>query len=348
MNAVIRWIVAIVVTALAPAGAWAAGEHPLFASDDMIQVTIKGPVSTVARTGGKPSDPKPATIAGPGSPDALPIVLAPRGLSRRAGEMCRFGPLRVEFTQPPPANSIFAHQKKLKLVTHCRPQENFQQYLLLEYAAYKLYNVLTPNSFKVRLATVNYVQENGKPLISRLGFFIEDTDDAAKRNGMHEAKVGARIAASQLSPRDAARESLFQYMISNLDWALVAGPAGESCCHNTKLVGPAPGNANQLVPIPYDFDLSGFVDPPYAFPPESLPVTSVKDRLYRGYCIHNAQALAVASEFRARRSQLRAVLDSIPQLDTSTRRDGLGFLEGFFNQLGADGSTPSFLKGCLN
>jgi len=262
--------------------------------------------------------------------------------------MCRFGPLRVEFARPPPSNSLFAHQKKLKLVTHCRPQPNFQQYLLLEYAAYRLYNLLTPNSFRVRLATVDYIQENGKPLISRLGFFIEDTDDAAKRNGMREANVGARINISQISPREGAREALFQYMIANLDWAMVAGPAGESCCHNTKLVGPAPGNARQLVPIPYDFDLSGFVDPPYAFPPEQLPVSSVRERLYRGYCIHNSEVIAAAAEFRARHGQFRAVLDSIPQLDADTRRDGLSFLEGFFNQLGDGNAPPPFLKSCLN
>ena len=110
MSVAVRWIIGI-ATFIGSCAAWAAGEtpRPLFASDDMIHVTIKGPVSTVSRTGGKPSEPKPATLALAGSPDVLPIILSPRGLSRRAGEMCRFGPLRVEFARPPPSNSLFAH-----------------------------------------------------------------------------------------------------------------------------------------------------------------------------------------------------------------------------------------------
>ena len=40
----------------------------------------------------------------------------------RAGpaEICTFPPLRVEFAQPPAATSLFAGQKRLKLVTHCK------------------------------------------------------------------------------------------------------------------------------------------------------------------------------------------------------------------------------------
>jgi hypothetical protein len=166
---------------------------------------------------------------------------------------------------------------------------------------------------------------------------------------MKDAKVGARIAISQLSPTEAAREALFQYMIANLDWAMVAGPAGEPCCHNTKLVGPAPGNASQLVPIPYDFDLSGFVDAPYAFPPEQMQeqLSSVRQRVYRGYCVHASAARQAATEFRTHRSQMQSVFNSIPQIDDRTRRKAWSFLEAFFNQLGAGDAVPAFLSDCL-
>ena len=54
-----------------------------------------------------------------------------RGITRRDSEICPFPPLRVVFTEKPPAMSLFKGQKSLKLVTHCRPAESFQQYLLL-------------------------------------------------------------------------------------------------------------------------------------------------------------------------------------------------------------------------
>ena len=28
-------------------------------------------------------------------------------------------------------------------------------------------------------------------------------------------------------------------MIGNLDWSMRAGPAGEGCCHNSRLIAPA-------------------------------------------------------------------------------------------------------------
>ena len=52
-----------------------------------------------------------------------------------------------------------------------------------------MYNRLTPASFRARLAMIDYVDDSGKPIISRYGFFIEDIDDVASRNDMKEPKT---------------------------------------------------------------------------------------------------------------------------------------------------------------
>ena len=56
-------------------------------------------------------------------------------------------PLRVDFASPPPAASVFAGEKSLKLMTHCHSAGSAQKYVLLHYATYQMYNVLTPRSF---------------------------------------------------------------------------------------------------------------------------------------------------------------------------------------------------------
>ena len=278
--------------------------------------------------------------------ESLPIRLSPRGITRLRKETCQFPPLRVDFTGAPPAASLFAGQRRLKLVTHCRPAEGLQQYLLLEYSAYRLYNQLTPLSFRARLAQVDYVEDNGKPVTSRLGFFIEDLDDVARRNGMREAKVGARIPVASINPADAARFAIFQYLISNLDWAMQAGPAGDTCCHNSRLIAPA-GSA-MLATVPYDFDYSGFVDAPYAVPPEGVNVASVKSRRYRGFCRHNAEALRAAAEIRAQRPALLAVLSQIPQLNEGTRRRAAAFLDRSLGDIATEQAvTDKLLKTCV-
>ena len=139
----------------------------LFDGDSVINLTIGGPITYMSRS----TTAKPVSgllkVEGD-APETLPISLAVRGAVRRMTETCSFPPLRVIFTTKPASSSIFKGQSELKLVTHCQQSENFQQYVLLEYAAYRLYRALTPESFAVRLAKINYVNEKtGRPIATR-------------------------------------------------------------------------------------------------------------------------------------------------------------------------------------
>jgi hypothetical protein len=252
----------------------------------------------------------------------------------------------VEFTEKPPATSLFKGQKNLKLVTHCQARENFQQYVLLEYAAYRMYNLLTPLSFDVRLATIDYVDNAGRPVTTRVGFFIEDVDDVAKRNDLERLRTEDRLAVTQLNPHAAARFAIFQYMIGNLDWAMTAGPPGDDCCHNSRPLGAAGATAN-LTPTPYDFDHSGMVDAPYATPPANIQVANVRIRKFRGYCRYNEQASRVAAEFIAHKTAILGVLDQTPQLDEGRRKKAGAYLASFFDQIGNPQELAKLLQGCI-
>ncbi len=327
------------------APAAAAGEKPLFASSEKIHLTIQAPLNSLIRNRQNQSA-IAGTLTEPNG-QSLPISLTLRGITRRTSEICDFPPLRVDFISPPPASSLFAGQKRLKLVTHCRNSAGFQQYVLLEYSAYRIYNVLTPHSFRAKLADIDYRDEAGRPIISRVGFFLEELDDVAHRNGLRETHGPERIPLADLSPRDAARYALFQHMISNHDWSMRAGPVGKDCCHNAELIGPlAPG---QTIPIPYDFDFSGFVDTPYASPPSELSISDVRQRLYRGYCMHNADVMAAARQMREARPQILAVLSQVPGLEPRTQARAATYLNGFFADIGTDSSLGArVLNRCVN
>ena len=320
---------------------------PLFASHDVVHLTIRAPLGRIVANAADSKEAFDGTITEDGGSTPLAVRLSPRGISRRQADVCSFPPLRVEFADKPPETSLFRGQKKLKLVTHCQGTVSFQQYLLLEYGAYRLFNAMTPQSFQVRLVKIDYVDSSGRPFTSRLGFFIEAEKDLAKRNGLEESETGDRIPAAALQPAAAAREAMFQYMIGNLDWAMTAGPPGSGCCHNTKLIGPG-GAATGLIPTPYDFDSSGLVDPPYAVVPPGVAASNVRERHYRGYCIHNPEAQAAAAEMLARRAALSAVFDDIPGLEDRTRRNALAYLGGFFDQIGTEKSvSDKLLRYCL-
>jgi hypothetical protein len=328
------WIAAVFV-ALSSA-AQAKEPTPLFSSDAPVHVTLQGPMSSLVSNHSE--TPRAATMTVDGV--TYPIALTPRGIFRKAH--CDFPPLRVELTRPAPPGSLFEHQHKLKLTAFCKKYEGFQQKVLLEYAAYRLYNLMSPLSFRARLASVDYLDENGRPYISRVGFFVEDVSDVAKRNGLKVAKMGALVPLQQIDPVSGARTALFEDMISNYDWSMHAGPAGEDCCHNTRLL--TNGAAGSLLTVvPYDFDFSGLVDAPYADPPEGIPVETVRQRNYRGFCLHQSQASALAAQLSPLRAEFTSLFATIPGLEPREQAKAVNFIGGFFNDL----DSGRALKSCV-
>jgi hypothetical protein len=341
-----RHVLLVILIALAAAGPAAAqGEvTPLFAEDAPLAVTLTGPIGDIVRRADRSTDPVPAKLTAAGETHA--IQLSARGVSRRASKNCQFPPLLVRMNEKPAATSLFAKQGRIKLVTHCRRAKDFDRLVLREYAAYRLYNVLTPKSLRVRLARVRYVDDDGKLMDERWGFFIEDIDDAARRFGGKEIDVPG-VPAAALAGEEAARYVLFQYMIGNLDWDMSTGPAGEACCHNSKLVGAKAEAREALLPVPYDFDFSGFVNAPYAVSPPEVPVFSVRMRYYRGLCRHNAQVQATLPAFRSARPQLEAVVASVPELTARDRADMVSYLAGFYQDIATDESVQKkLLRTC--
>lgn len=343
-GALMKWPIGFAALVLPAAVSGQGNATPLFASEAPIRFTIQGPVGAIARGAEDSTTPRDATLTLAGT--SYPIRLSARGITRRLKETCTFPPLRVEFTQPPAQDSLFVGQRRLKLVTHCRSSEGFQQHLLLEYSAYRIFNIITPLSYRARLATIDYAEPSGKVSTTRWGFFLEDLRDAAKRNGTTEARVGDRIPTAQLNPAQAARVALFEYMIGNLDWSMRAAPKGEGCCHNTK---PIMGAGGAMVPLPYDFDYSGLVDAPYSLPPEGFSINNVRTRVYQGFCRFNMEALAAAAEFRARRPAIEAVFGQIPGMSEGTRTKALSYLGGFFDQITTDETVKDkILKKCVS
>jgi len=322
---------------------------PLFRDQSIIRLTIRGPIRDIVRAAESSEAPRDATLTLDGSAaETHAIRLSARGRSRRRRDVCTFPPLRIDFPARPGATSLFAGHRRLRLVTHCQAAESFRNYTLLEYAAYRIQNAVSPLGAQVRLARIDYVDGDARqPFVTRLGFFIEDMDDAARRNGLVETEFRDRVRVAQLDGLAAARAAVFQYMLGNLDWAMNAGPAGEACCHNVALFAPAGANL-ALFPVPYDFDYSGLVNAPYAVPPAQVPVRNVRTRRYRGFCTHNPLAQAAAAELRAARPQVLAALNAVPEMEDGPRRSATAFLERFF----AEVATPqdverNLLRTCL-
>jgi hypothetical protein len=248
-----------------------------------------------------------------------------RGKSRT--RVCGFPPLRLHFAKSSVENTLFDGQHKLKLVTHCRDTDAAERNLLDELAAFRAFETLSPASFRTRIARVRYVDtdKDSSPVErERYGFLIETRDDVAERLGAAPIDVMG-VKLSQLDDDQAALVFVFQYMIGNTDWSLVRNDDDDECCHNVDLVA-----IDGVISIlPYDFDLAGLVDAPYARPDPALRLRSVKQRRYRGYCLPEPPLRRAVETMIARQHDIIAAALSVPadprQLDSIET-----YLDGFF------------------
>ena len=277
-----------------------------------------------------------------GNEVSIDLTVERRGVTRQ--RVCKIPPIKLRFVKGAAKGTLFRGQKSLKMVTHCQKNADFQQYYILEMLAYRIYNLLTDYSFKVRPLTVTYYQANAEEQDSGLSFFkketsagpvfaflIEDDKDVANRFDLNKLNV-PRIKASQLASGETALLGLYQYMISNVDWAATRGPQPDECCHNIKLIGPEPIRPEDTVyAIPYDFDSSGLVDAKYASPNQNLPITRVTQRLYRGYCISNPGLEDARQDMLEKEQAIYDLVKAESRLTSRSQKKALRFLEGYFD-----------------
>ena len=307
----------------------------LFTASDPISVTISAPWRDIERKI-KYQGTYPANIEFTdelGNATSLNMTVERRGRTRQV--VCRFPPIKLQFDKKVVKGTSFRGQKSLKMVTHCQTSSRYEQLYVLEMLAYRMYNIITDFSFRVRPLSVTYVDsEHEVQRGPKFAFLIEDDSDVAKRNGQKKLKIG-RNNMNRLESREANNFALFQYMISNLDWSALNGPDKNKCCHNAKLIGRDPIN-EPVYAIPYDFDAAGLINAPYAVPPANLPVRTVTQRLFRGFCVHNATMEDARQRFGDSEGAILALVRDEPLLKSSTRKKALKFLENFFDILKDD------------
>ncbi|GAB4425772.1 MAG: hypothetical protein OHK0039_43570 [Bacteroidia bacterium] len=314
--------------------------QPLFDADTALRITLTADFKTLFRDRSEAPEDVPATLTlyeATGDSTHFPIQLQVRGHYRR--DRCQFPPLRVDFDADSVGGTVFEGQNKLKLVTHCQSsQQKYNDYVLLEYLVYRSYNALTDSSFRVRLLDITYRDQTGrKPPIRRMAFFIEAKSAMAGRLG------GRELEQENIHPDETHRElanlmSIFQYMIGNTDWSIPG-------LHNVVLVATTPGMPP--LPVPYDFDWSGAVNPPYAFPNPQLGIRTVRERIFRGFCRSPEEFESAFARFRAARETILARYQQQPGLDEAARKDALGFLGEFFKTIDDPKAVQrDFIEGC--
>lgn len=260
---------------------------------------------------------------GKGGELKIPVQLRTRGHYRLANRNCSFVPLRLDFKKSEVKETVFDGQDKLKLVTHCQSNPLYEEYMIREYLAYKVHNLITPRSYRARLARVTYVDSaTGKEIETRNGVFIEHEDDVAKRMEGEIAEV-RRALFDDVDPNQILELAIFAAFIGHVDWSLAA-------LHNVRLVRQQNGN---FMPVLYDMDFTGLVSTKYSIPDPRLGIRSVKDRLYRGPCKDPTELAAFFGAYRDNKDAILKLYDETPGLDARYRNDAKNWLTQWFKLL---------------
>jgi hypothetical protein len=266
----------------------------------------------------------------------LDVKLRTRGIFRL--KRCAFPPLRLDLPRRKLDTTPFAGQDKLKLVTHCQSARSFERNLLREYALYRAFNALTDTSFRVRLAIITYVDTAHADTVTRYGFLIEPDAELARRLAAEVLELG-NVHDLLTDPSYMTLVAVFQYLIGNTDWSVWGR-------HNIMILRGT-GPPQRLLAVPYDFDFSGAVGAPYATPPAQLPIRSVRERLYRGYCQPDSVLMGVLARFRGAKDSVYAAVRAVPDLMEGDVRALLGYFDDFFRAIDDPGTVRrEFVHRC--
>jgi hypothetical protein len=267
-------------------------------------------------------------LSGPGFREEWKAGITPRGKFRRS--RCAFPPLEINLKKRQLREEDMLEFDKLKVVTHCTMDDAKPEDLYEELLIYRMYNVLTPQSFKAVDVVIDYVYPNGKVFQKNAAALIlEPTSELAYRTGGRELE-GYSVPPDSLDPESYCRSAMFQFMVGNSDW-------NQTLQRNIKMVGePASYHV-----IPYDFDFSAIVSPPYAMITKDHGLQDFKDRVYLGAFFAEGMP-AMIREFCDKKTALYKCVNDFELLSKSRRKQIIKYLDDFYTYVEAPGQAVTY------
>ena len=298
-------------------------DKDIFDSEDLLNCSLTFDIRTFRKE--KFSDEKIEAILSYHVNDSISIhkdiYIKARGVSRKT--ICYFPPIKLKLKKPAFDSEYQNQVENLKLVTHCKSSESFNQYLLKEYLIYKLYNVISDKSFRVRLMNMNYIDSEEKvKTLTRYAFIIENTKAMAAYNECTVFKSD-NLVMKDIEPSSMIQLSVFQFMIGNVDWSITG-------LHNIKLIKSTDYSQTLPYPVPYDFDYAGFVNAPYAVNVLDPEIQSVKERMFVGRCYTENEYAEILQKFILKRSKVYTTIKDFELLDSKIKKELIMYIDEFY------------------
>ena len=257
--------------------------------------------------------------------NTIPVSLRARGNFRRT--KCYFPPIKMKIKKSLSKNTVFKGNKSLKLVLPCRTEDEKNDNILQEFIAYKIYEVISPYHFKTRRVNIDFTEPKGRKnkTFALKGFLIEDDSRLAKR--FDGRVVEQFIHPMAMQGLTSVQHAFFQFLIGNTDFSV-------SYQHNGKLLY----TSKEFLPLPYDFDMSGWVNPSYATVNTTLGIKSVQDRVYRGFKREQQYFDQVRKQFIDKKPELMEMVASFESQFSEPKefQNMFDFMNDFYEVIESD------------
>ena len=342
----------------------------MFSSYDMLELKLEAPFRELIA---KAREDEHYTVAGKltvGNASAerdaatLDVKLSTRGHTSKQASECEFPKLKIAFPQGA-GNTAFAGMKAVKLGTHCGDRgddELTSKFGRLanekephrEALAYRVLHAVGVPTLQARPARVAYVfadDDAGSAPLVRNAMLLEDDDEAEQRYGAKAQLTEEQFesAKTMMAQPDVARVAFAEAMLGNFDWCLRFEPGDRYRCDDRHPLWNMLGlvrESGPVLPVIYDFDLTGFVVPRHiwftqAFSEEFLasrsrPEVEVLSQLQRTRSLFSRELLDLTRKgFTDRKGDaLRAVREAV--VDDEGRRLAETYLTAFYRFLDED------------
>jgi hypothetical protein len=365
----VRLLWLLVLLAFTQSSSSVAANGSVFSSYGLLELRLEGPLRELIAKAQEDADytiTGRLTVVDPGSErqvDAADVKISTRGHTSKQASECEFPKLKIAFRSVA-AGSMFSGMKAVKLGTHCGQRgdhELTRKFGRLanekephrEALAYRVLEAIGVPTLHARPARVTYVfsDDDGGPPLARNAMLLEDDDEAARRYGAKAQLTEDRFesARSMMADADVARLAFAEAMLGNFDWCLRMYPGDDYRCDDRHPLWNMLGLVREsapVLPVIYDFDLTGFVVPEHiwfgqAFSEAFLPSRSrveveVLSQLQRTRTLFSRELLdATRRAFLERKTDaVQAVRAAV--VDDDGRKLADAYLTAFFKFLQGD------------
>ncbi len=255
------------------------------------------------------------------------LEVRPRGKFRR--KTCEVPPLKLKFSKKSLLQAGLDTFNEIKLVLPQSFDAKGEELVLREYIAYRMYERLTPVSFRARLVRLQLEDLPLGKTRTSCALLLEHEEEVAVRQRCQVAEVWG-LPKEGVDMDQAALTVLFEYLIGNTDWEMVS---------SRNMLFLRPNNNGNMVTMPYDFDFSGWVSAPYASPNSTTGLKNVRDRYLMAQGIDPESLRRAVQVLKNARQDLTDLCDS-EYLSKKITSQLVSYLTLFFDAVENSAEVP--------